>query len=324
MHRITSTLAVLACLGFASTEAAAQAYPAKPVTIVVAYAAGGATDVIARAVAERLTQAWGRPVIIENKGGANTQIAAAYVAKAAPDGYTLLATADATFVVNPFLYARLPYDPVKDFVPVAGLGAIDEALVVHPSMPVHSIAELIALAKAKPGELNFGTFGVGSLPDLGMELLQAKAGIRLNAIQYKGGGPALTDVIAGHVPMTLINVGQMMQPWKAGELRPLGVASSARLAALPDLPTIGETVPGFSASGWFGLFAPSRTPDGVVRQINADVQRLLADQRFHDQFLAPSFYRPLFGSPDEINDIIRSDAATWGKVIRDSGLVAEE
>lgn len=324
MRWITALLGALICFSIDSDQARSQGYPARPVTIVVAYAAGGATDVIARAVAQQLSANWGRPVIIENKGGANTQIAAAYVTKSAPDGLTLLATADVTFVANPFLYRTLPYDPLKDFAPVSGLGLIDEVLVVNSSSPLHTVTDLIAAARARPGELNYGSFGVGSTPHLSMELLQSKAGVKLTAIQYKGGGPALTDVIAGHIPMTFINVGLMVPAWRAGEVRPIGVGSAERLPEFPDLPTIAETLPGFRAATWFGLFGPAGTPPTIVRKINSDVQDILADGSFHERFLAPNFYRPFYGSPEQLARVIELDAKTWGKIIRDANLVAAD
>jgi tripartite-type tricarboxylate transporter receptor subunit TctC len=327
IQRTKSLVATIVAASLAASPMATaqdQAYPAKPVTIVVAYAAGGATDVAARAVAQRLAEIWARPVLIENRAGANTQIGATYVAKSAPDGYTILATADVTFVVNPYLYHRLSYDPIKDFMPITGLGVINEALVVHPSMPLHSVADLIALAKAKPGMLNYGSFGVGSAPQMSMELFQARAGVRLNAVQYKGGGPALTDVIAGHIPMMFVSVGAMAQPWKADQLRPLGVGSVKRLAQFPELPTIAESIPGFSAAFWMGLFAPSRTPGDVVAKINTDVQRVLADADFQEKFLAPNFYEPVTGSPEQFAAFIKADAARWSTVITDAKLTIEQ
>jgi tripartite-type tricarboxylate transporter receptor subunit TctC len=324
MIRRIGILATLGSMALCPVSAQAQVYPSKPVTIVVAYAAGGATDVIARAVAQRLTAAWGRPVVIENKAGANSQIGAAYVAKSVPDGYTLLATADVTFVANPYLYRTLPYDPAKDFTPVSGLGVINQALVVHPSAPFRKVADLIAAAKAKPGNLSYASFGVGSAPQLSMELLQAMTGTKLNAVQYRGGAPALADVIAGHVPMTFINVGLMAEPWKAGQLRALGVGSSDRLVEFPELPTVAETVPGFRASFWFGLFAPAGTPKNIVQQINTAVQSILADPRFREQFLAPNFYQSVIGSPEQLAGTMRSDANKWRKLISDAKLTAEE
>jgi tripartite-type tricarboxylate transporter receptor subunit TctC len=317
-------LAALSCIMFCPASAQAQAYPSKPITIVVPYPAGGATDVITRAVTQRLTEAWGRPVVVENKTGANSQIGAAYVAKSAPDGYTLLATSDTTFVTIPYLYRMLPYDPVRDFAPISGLGVINQALVVHPSTPLRNIRDLIALAKAKPGELNYGSFGIGSASHLSMELLQAMTRVKLNAVQYKGGGPALTDVIAGHIPMTFINVGLMVQPWKAGQLRPLGIGSSERLVEFPELPTIAETVPGFRATFWFGLFAPAGTPNNTVQRISAAVQGILADPGFRQQFLAPNFYEPMIGPPEQLATTINLDKEKWGAIIRDAKMSAGE
>jgi len=317
-------LTALSCVVLCPVSAQAQAYPSKPITIVVAYAAGGAADVMARAVAQRLTAAWGRPVLIENKAGANSQIGAAYVAKSAPDGYTMLATADVTFAANPYLYRTLPYDPVKDFAPVSGLGIINQALVVHPSAPFRNVADLIAAAKAKPGDLSYASFGVGSAPQLSMELLQAMTGTKLSAIQYRGGGPALADVVAGHIPMTFISVGLMVQPWKAGQLRALGVGSSERLAEFPELPTVAETVPGLRATFWFGLFAPARTPKDIIQKMNTAVQGILAESRFREEFLAPNFYQPMIGTPEQLAGTIRSDADKWRKLISDAKLTAEE
>ena len=213
----------------------AQAYPTKPVTIVVTLAAGGAADVIARALAQRLTEEWGQPVLVENKGGANNQVGTTAVARSAPDGYTLLLTPEHTFTVNPYLYRKLSYDPAKDFVPVTGLVSISQALVVHPSLAVRTVADLIAAAKDNPGQLNYGSLGVGSGPHLSMELLQSMTGAKLNAVQYKGAAPALTDVIAGHIPMMFVSTGLIVQPWKAGQLRALGVGSRERLIAVSRL-----------------------------------------------------------------------------------------
>jgi tripartite-type tricarboxylate transporter receptor subunit TctC len=266
----------------------------------------------------------GRPVVVENKPGANGQIGAAYVARSAPDGYTLLATADTDFVANPYLYRTLSYDPVRDFAPVSGLGVINQALVVHPSAPLRNVGDLIALAKAKPADLNYGSFGVGSASRLSMELLQAMAGVKLSAVQYKGAGPALTDVIAGHIPMMFVSVGLMAQPWKAGQLRPLGIGSSERLVEFPELPTIAETLPGFRATFWLGLFGPSGTSKNTVQKINAAVQGVLADPGFREQFLAPNFYKAMIGSPEQLASSIRSDAEKWRKLIEDAKLTPDE
>ena len=310
----------LACIGLSAGPAHTQAYPTKPVTIVVTLAAGGAADVIARAVAQRLTEEWGQPVVVENKGGANNQVGTTAVARSAPDGYTLLLTPEHTFTVNPYLYRKLSYDPAKDFIPVTGLVSISQALVVHPSLAMQNVPDLIAAARDKPGGINYGSLGVGSGPHLSMELLQSMSGTKLNAVQYKGAAPALTDVIAGHVPMMFVSTGLIVQPWKAGQLRPLGVGSRERLAQFPELPTVAETLPGFTALVWFGLFAPAGTPRDIVVKINNAVQRMLADRDFHDRFLAPNLYEPMSGSPEQFAEQIRLDAERWQKVIRDAKL----
>jgi tripartite-type tricarboxylate transporter receptor subunit TctC len=322
--RYALTMLLFGLTPLVPASAEVNSFPSRAVTIVVAFAPGGATDVVARAVAQRLSEIWGHPVIIENKGGASTQIGASYVAKSAADGYTLLATADTTFVINPHLFHKLSYDPIKDFVPISGLGKINQALVVHPSVPMQTVGDLIAAAKASPGALNYGSFGVGSAPHLSMELLQALVGIKLNAVHYKGGGPALIDVIAGHIPMMFINVGLMVQPWEAGQLRPLAIGSEGRLGRFPQVPTVAESVSGFKATYWFGLFAPRGTPADVVAKINGDVQRIMNDPVFREKFLDPNFYSPSLGTPEQFASEIKADAERWGKIIHDANLPIEE
>lgn len=314
----------LACIGLFAASAQAQTYPAKPITIVVTLAAGGAADVIARALAQRLSEEWGQPVLVENKGGANNQVGTTAVARSAPDGYTLLLTPEHTFTVNPYLYRKLSYDPAKDFIPVSGLVGISQALVVHPSLAMQTVGDLITAAKDNPGGFNYGSLGVGSGPHLSMELLQFMSGTKLNAVQYKGAAPALTDVIAGHIPMMFVSTGLIVQPWKAGQLRPLGVGSRERLAQFPELPTIAETLPGFTALVWFGLFAPNGTPREIVVKISTAVQRILADRGFRDRFLTPNLYEPMPGSPEQFANDIRRDSERWQKVIRDAKLAIED
>lgn len=314
----------LACIGLFAASAQAQTYPAKPITIVVTLAAGGAADVIARALAQRLSEEWSQPVLVENKGGANNQVGTTAVARSAPDGYTLLLTPEHTFTVNPYLYRKLSYDPAKDFLPVSGLVGISQALVVHPSLAMQTVGDLITAAKDNPGGFNYGSLGVGSGPHLSMELLQFMSGTKLNAVQYKGAAPALTDVIAGHIPMMFVSTGLIVQPWKAGQLRPLGVGSRERLAQFPELPTIAETLPGFTALVWFGLFAPNGTPREIVVKINTAVQRILADRGFRDRFLTPNLYEPMPGSPEQFANDIRRDSERWQKVIRDAKLAIED
>ncbi|MCC6775690.1 MAG: tripartite tricarboxylate transporter substrate binding protein [Hyphomicrobiales bacterium] len=318
---LLAALSLTLCL---ATAARAQTYPSKPVNIVVTLAAGGAADVIARAVAQRLTEEWGQPVLVENRGGANNQVGTAAVAKAAPDGYTLLLTPEHTFTVNPFLYRKLGYDPLKDFVPITGLVSISQSLVANPSLPAKTIEELIALAKSKPGELNYGSLGVGSGPHLSMELLQHTSGAKLTPVHYKGAAPALTDVVAGHIPMMFVSTGMVAQPARSGQLRILGVGSNARLPQLPELPTVGETLPGFTALVWFGLFAPRGTSPDIITKINGAVQRILADSRFRERVFLPNFYEAVTGSPEEFAAHIRADSQKWQRVIQDAKITAEE
>ena len=315
---------ILASAMAIAAAAQAQPFPSKVVKIVVAYAPGGATDVVTRAVAQRLSPMWGQPVIIENKPGANTNIATADVAKAPADGYTVLSTAEATFAVNPYVYAKLPYDPVKDYVPVSGLGIIQQVLAVHPSLPYKSVADVIAAAKAQPGRLNYAAFGPGSSPHLNMEMLLHMAGVQMTPVHYKGGGPALTDVIGGHVPMIILSTTLTAKPYKAGQLRILGVGSPNRLPAFPELPTIAESgLPGYEAVSWFGLFAPAATPREVVGKINADVQRVLTDPDFREKFLAPNYFEPVTGSPSEFAAYVKRESDKWGQVIRAAKISVE-
>ena len=323
MRRFIRLLIALGGMTACAFTAHAQPYPSKPVHVIVAYPAGGATDVIARAVAQRLGEIWNQPVVVENKGGAGTQIGAEYVAKAAPDGYTLLATADATFAFNPALYRKLSYD-VGDFVPVSGLGIVNQVLVVHPGLPIRSVQDLIAQAKAKPGAINYGTMGAGSSGHVNMAMFERLAGVDLTAVHYRGGGPLMTDLLGGHVQAGFVSLTLVAQQVKAGQLRALGVGSAARSPQLPDVPSIAEAgLPGYDAETWFGLFAPRAAPPEIVAKINADVQRVLADASFRQKFLTPSFFEPIKGSPDEFAAFVRNEAAKWSKVIKGANLSVE-
>ena len=298
-------------------------FPIRPVRVVVPYPAGGTTDVITRAVSHALSGMWGQQVIVENKGGAGTQIGAELVAKSAADGYTLLATAEATFVVNPYLYSKLSYDP-NDFMPVSGLGVSRHVLVAHPSVPIRDVSELIALAKARPGDLNYGTFGAGSSSHLNMAMFESMAGVKLTPVHYRGAAPMLNDLIGGHIPMAFIGATLAAQPIKAGQIRALGIGSSKRLAELPDVPTIAEGgLPGFQAVSWFGVFAPSGTPLDLVTRINADIQKVLISPEFREKSLDPIYLERIGGSPEQFADYIKADAARWSKVIKEAKLSAD-
>ncbi len=324
MHHWTRGLALAAGLGLAVAGASAETYPSRPITIVVPASPGGVTDMLGRILAKRLTETWGQQAIVENKPGANNQIAAEYVAKAAPDGYTLFVGPETTFVVNPSIYAKLNYDPVKDFTPITGLITINQALLVNPSLPVNGVKELIALAKAKPGELNYGTFGIGSSGHLNMELFQSAAGVRLTPVHYKGATPALTDVMAGHIQLMFISVGSAVPQWRAGKVRMLAVGARKRLDGLPDVPTVAESgLPGFEAVSWFGLYGPAGMPADIVSRLNAEVRALFADPEVRKTFLAPQFFEPLVDTPAELAGFLDAEAKKWSKVIRDAHIKVE-
>jgi len=318
------SLAAAATLLIAVASPGALTFPARPVTIVVPASPGGVTDLLGRALAKRFTEAWGQQAIVENKPGANNQIAAEYVAKAAPDGSTLFVGPESTFVVNPFLYARLPYDPVKDFTPITGLVTIHHALITHPSLPVASVKHLLDLARKRPGELNYGTYGIGSSGHLNMEVLQRDAHIKLTPVHYKGASPALTDVIAGHIQLMFISLGTAAPQWKAGKVRMLAIGAPQRLASLPDMPTIAESgVPGFEAASWFALYGPANMPAEVVAKVNREVRALFADEDFRKTFLAPQFFEPIADTPEQLADYLKSETAKWRQVIRDANIKVE-
>ena len=300
-----------------------QSYPTQTVRVVVPYPAGGTTDVIARGVTQRLALAWAQPIVIENKAGAGTRIGAEFVAKAAPDGHTLLITAEATFVVNPHVYSKSSYE-TSEFVPISGLGISTHVLVAHPSVPAKTAADLVMLAKTKPGELNFGTFGLGSSSHLNMEMFQRAAGVKLKPVHYRGAAPMLNDLIGGHIPVAFTGITLAAEHLKTGQLRALGVGSSRRLAQFPDVPAIAESgLPDFQAISWFGVFAPSKTPAEIVAKIGADVQRVLTGSEFKDKFMDPNYLQPLIGSPDAFARYVEADAVKWGKVIRDAKITIE-
>jgi tripartite-type tricarboxylate transporter receptor subunit TctC len=312
----------IACLAHV-TAAQAQTYPSRPITIVVTAAAGGVTDVVARALGQKLTEAWNSQVVIENKGGAAHVVGAQQVAKAAPDGYTLMVAEAGTFVINPTLYAkgRLPYDSEKDFVPVTGLVRINQALLASKSLPVANAAELIALAKKKPNELTFGTAGIGSAPHMNIELFQNLAGVKFVPVHYRGAAPALNDLIAGHINLMSVSVSLALPPARADKLKLLGIGSAQRLPLVPDVPTVAESgLPGFQAVTWFGLFATAGTPREVVMKLNGEARRIFADPAFQQKFLAPQMFEPMAGSPEELAAFIKSETAKWAKVIHAANL----
>jgi tripartite-type tricarboxylate transporter receptor subunit TctC len=304
----------------------AQSFPSRPVTVFVSAAAGGVTDVVARAIGPKLSEMWGRPVIIENKGGAAHMLAAQSVARAAPDGHTLLIAEAGTFVLNPSLYTRdkLGYDVEKDLAPVTGLVRIYQALVASNDLPVNTVGELIALAKQKPGEITYGTAGIGSAPHVNIARLENMAGIRLQAIHYRGASPALNDIMAGHVKLMSVSVSLAQPAAEGHRLKMLAVGRPTRVPGL-DVPTASESgLPGYEASTWFGLAAPGGTPRDVIMKINADVQKVLADPTLREKFMTPQMFEPMASSPEEFAQFLRTETQAWAKVVRDQKITITE
>jgi tripartite-type tricarboxylate transporter receptor subunit TctC len=301
-----------------SGYALAQAYPAKPIRMIVALAPGGGVDSTARIVGQKLTQAWGQPVPIENRPGAGGTIAAEAVARAAPDGYTLL-MASSGHASTPSLY-KLPYDAITDFAPVTLVVVAPSVLVVHPSLPVRSVKEFVAFAKARPNELLFASSGNGSPPHMGMELLKLMTGIRMVHVPYKGTAPSITDLIAGRVSATASGAVSTMPHVNAGRLRALAVTSGKRSLGVPQLPTVAEAgIPGFANDVWFGLFAPAATPRNVVARLYEEISRAIAQPELKERMLA-SGLEPLGNSPDEFAAYFRAEVAKWSRVIRAAGI----
>jgi tripartite-type tricarboxylate transporter receptor subunit TctC len=322
MTRKLCALILLGALLAGGSQAQAQTYPNRTVTIVVTSAAGALTDVLTRAVAQRLSQKWGQTVVVENRGGAGHTIAATAVLKSDLDGHTLLASETGFSTIQPYLHAKgkLPYDPDKDFVPVAGYATIPVAMLVHPSLPAKSVADVIALAKQKPGALNYGTAGVGTALHTSAMLLESLAGIKLTAVHYRGAAPALNDVLAGHINLVIMGPSVALPSVRAGKLNMLGFGSQKRVAEFPNVPTIAETVPGYDAGVTFGLYAPSAAPHAVVQKVNADVQQIIGDPEFHKRYLEPMVVQPVPGSLNGFADYLRKDAAKWAKVIEAANL----
>ena len=297
-------------------------YPSKPIRIIVPYPPGGFNDTLARTLGQKLTEKWGKPVIVDNRPGGGTTIGTNLAAKSAPDGYTLLIVSFA-FAVNPALYASLPYDTARDFSPIVLAATTPNLLVVSPGLPVKSVKELVALAKSKPGKLNYASAGNGSSNHLSMELFKSLTGVDVVHIPYKGSAPAVTDLIGGQVDLMFDNVPNVLQQVKAGKLRGLAVSSKTRSPFAPDLPTVAESgLPGFDVSVWFGVVAPSGTPKAVVSQLNGEINRILKLAEivalFHKQGV-----EPLGGTPVAFAAFLREQNTKWAKVVKDSGAKAE-
>jgi tripartite-type tricarboxylate transporter receptor subunit TctC len=323
--RILATSARFLCaLLLLGASARADDYPSKPVRIIVPFAAGGITDILGRAVGQQLTGRFGQQVIVEDRPGANSQIGAEYVARSEPDGYTLMVSADTTFVMNPHLYRDQKFDPLQDFAPITGLGISPQALVVHPSVPVNSVADLIAYGRAHPGALNYGTFGIGSSGHLNIELIQMMTGAQFTPVHYGGATPAIKDLMGGHIQFMIVSIGLVAQPWKDGLLKVLAIGSKERLPQFPDTPTLAESgLKDFEAGSWYGLVAPKDTPQNIVTKINQDTVADFKDPAFQEKTLAPNYIYSIASDPTSFATMMRRESAKWKKVIETANIKIE-
>ena len=315
---------LMACLSLATTVEA-QTYPSKTVTIIVTAAAGGVTDIIARAIAQRLSEKWSQSVIVENKGGGAHVVGAQQVANAAPDGHMVMVAEAGTFVVNPNLYpkGKLPFDIEKDFTPITGLIRIHHSVMVAPNLPVNSVAELIDLARKKPGEITYGTAGIGSGPHVNVARFENAANIKLNAVHYRGAAPSINDIMGGHTNMMMVSVSLALPLHRQGKIKMLSIGSAKRLPELPEFPTTAESgkLPGYMAGTWFGLAVTANTPKAIVDKINADVRAVMAEDAFKKRFIENQFADAMDSSPEEFKAWLQSETAAWAKVIREQNLV---
>ena len=322
MNAKTVTIALVAAVPAFATPVVAQEYPAKPVRVLVGFAPGGGIDSSARAFAPALGAALGKPVIVENRPGAGSNIAAEIAAKAAPDGYTLLLGSIASLAINPSLYGKLPFDPARDFAPIAQTGTMSNIIVVHPVVPAKTLKEFVALAKRSPGQITYATPGAGSSAHLSGELLKKVAGIDIVAVPYKGGGQAVVDSLAGHVPVFFASVPVVITHVAAGRLKAIAVTTGKRAAAMPDVPTVAEAgYPGCQIDNWYGLVAPAGTPRAVIDRLNREVTVVLLTQDVVTR-IRELGHDTATSTPEQFGALIRSENAKWAKVVKEVGVSA--
>jgi tripartite-type tricarboxylate transporter receptor subunit TctC len=315
-----TTAFILCCALAAGPAGAQQSYPSKPVRMVLPYPPGGGSDTIGRPLAQKLTESLGQQVVVENRGGANGNIGMEHVARATPDGYTIVFALTAQLAINPGLYSRVPYDPVKDFAPITLLGTGAYILVVHPSLPAKSLKQLVALAKAQPGQIAYSSSGNGSGGHLAAELLNSMAGIRMLHVPYKGGGPALMDLIAGQVQVLFSTQLASWPHIQSGRIRALAVSTAKRPASIPDLPTVAEAgLPGYDSGVWYGVLAPAGTPRDIIARLNGDVIRAL-NQPDYRGLLVNNAIDPIGSPPEQLGQYIKTELVKWAKVVKDAGV----
>ncbi len=322
MNRTLTAFFVLLLVG-GIEPAGAQSWPAKPVRIIVPFSAGGTVDVLARFIAERLSSTLGQPMLVENRPGAAGNIGTEAVARAAPDGYTLLLSGSPTHAVNPHLYKNLPYDPLRDFAPIALIGTAPNLLVVNPALAVSSTEELVRLARSKPGQLDYTSAGNGTSGHLAGELLKSLAHVDVRHVPYKGQAEAITGVIRGDVAFAFLTVPATLPHVKSGRLRALGITSASRSALAPDVPTLAQSgFPDFEVLGWYGLYAPRGTSQDIVTRLSNEIGKLMNEPATRDK-LAAMGAEPRYLAPAPFFDFMSKDSARWGKAIRESGIVAD-
>jgi tripartite-type tricarboxylate transporter receptor subunit TctC len=298
----------------------AQTYPSKPIRIVVGFPPGGGNDIIARLLGAKMQETWGQSVVIDNRPGAASIIAAEHVAKSAPDGYTLLVNATGGMSVNPVLYAKLPYDSLKDFVPISMVGSFPLVLIVNPSVPAKSVPELVAYAKANPGKLNYSSGSTAF--QVATEMFKQMTGTDVRHIPYKGSAASITAVIAGDVHMTIVDTPPLVPQIKAGKVRALGVTSAKRSGAMPEVPTVAESVPGYEMVLWIGMFAPAGTPREIAARLNAEVVRIVKLPDIREKLHAMDV-DPLGNTPEQVSEWIRREIAKYGPVVKAANIKAE-
>jgi len=312
--------ALAALLALAATAATAQSYPAKPVKLIVPSPPGGITDLLAREFGQRLSTDWGQPVLVENRPGAAQIIGTEAVAKAAADGYTLLVADGSVLAINPHLYSKLPFDALRDLSPVAVLCQISPVIAVNAALPVNNVQELIALAKARPGSLSYGSFGSGSYAHISMEQFKKLAGVNILHVPYKGSTPAMTDLLSGQIGVILVNLSVVEPHEKAGKVRILAAATPKRLALRPELPTVAEAaLPGFETGTWFGLLGPAHLPKDIVGKIHAEVAKVVADPEFRQQNLVKFGLEPVALTPEQLGQMMKADLERWGRLVKETG-----
>jgi tripartite-type tricarboxylate transporter receptor subunit TctC len=307
----------------ASSPSRAQAYPERPIRLITPYAAGGSADTLARALAEQMRKELGQAVLVDNKPGGNTAVGAQLTAAAAPDGYTLLICTGSTVVTNPLLYPKLSYNPERDLAPVARIAASPLVVAVNPGLAANSFADLVRLARAQPGKLNYASTGTGSVIHLASLFLESQAGLDMVHIPFNGSTPALAATLAGDVQVFVDSIGSSLQHIKAGKLRALAVTTPERLKVLPDVPTVAESLPGFDVSAWYGVMAPAKTPPAVLARLNAAIGKAMSDKAFREQFEALGLVIPAATSAQAYGDYIRRERDKWGPIIKAKNISLE-